>query len=631
MNELGNYPLSVQEELNKIKRQSTTRPVIYVGYGTCGMVAGAEQTLVAVKDYISEREIDAEIVETGCIGLCSLEPIVDVQLPGKTRVSFQEVYADSVNSLLDDVFHNLIPRERVLGQYKNILLKEWEGIPFIEDIPFFALQNRIVLEHCGTISPYHIEEYIARDGYKAFLKVIRNYTPEECCHIIESSGLRGRAGGGFNTGTKWKSALFTPAEQKFLVCNAEESDPGAFMDRTIIEGDPHRLLEGIAIAAYSIGAEKAYIYIRSEYKLAIQRLEHAINQVYQLGLLGHNIFKSGVNIDIILKKGPGAFVCGEETALINSIEGKRGMPKTKPPYPSNKGLHHHPTVINNVETLANIANIIKKGPKWFKQIGTAHSKGTKVFSISGKIKYTGLVEVSMGTRLGDVVFKMAGGVPDNKEFKALHIGGPSGCIITADHLHCEIDYKSLIKIGAMMGSGGLLVLDEDTCILDMVKFFMHFMSKQSCGKCIPCREGTKRIYEILENITRKPRDEEGYNSLERFKGIMQLENLAIVMKDSSLCGLGQNAPNPVMSSLKHFKDEYDEHVYERHCTASVCIDLRHYLIDVEACTGCSVCAKKCPEDAIIGTPQNPYFIIQDKCTGCGICFDACKFNAVIEE
>lgn len=628
LNEPGKLSDNTAQLQQKLSRQNLKTTVIYIGYGTCGIVAGARKTFIAIQNYLTDRMVDAEVVFTGCIGLCSLEPIVDVQLPGKTRISFSKITDDKVASLLDDVFHNMAPRKMVIGQYSDPNVKEWDNVPFFNEIPYFSQQKRLVLENCGIISPESINEYIARGGYKAFLKVIKNYTPADLCNIVESSQLRGRSGSGYITGAKWKMALNTIADQKYMICNAEESDPGAFMDRNLIEGDPHRLLEGLSIAAYAIGATQAFIYIRSEYKLAISRLQKSINDAKAFGLLGHNIYKSGYNLEIKIRKGPGAFVCGEETALINSLEGKRGMPKSKPPFPTQSGLYGKPTVINNVETLANVAGIIQKGPQWFNAIGEGDSKGTKVFSVTGKVKYTGLVEVPMGTSLMDVVYKISGGIPEGKPFKAIHIGGPSGCMISGENLDTPIGYESLKEIGAILGSGGILVLDTDSCIIDLLGFFMRFMSKQSCGKCIPCREGTKRMYRILNNITKKPSGENGNDPMSRFKGVMQLENLALVMKDTSLCGLGQNAPNPVISSLKWFKPEFEDHLFERHCQAGVCGELRNFYINVDQCTGCSICAKKCPEDAIIGSPRNPYFIVQEKCTGCGICYSTCKFNAI---
>ena len=449
--------------------------------------------------------------------------------------------------------------------------------------------------------------------------------------MVEKSGLRGRGGGGFPTGTKWKFALNAPGDQKYLVCNADEGDPGAFMDRAVIEGDPHRLLEGMAIAAYAIGASKAYVYIRAEYPLAIKRLKHAIAEATEYGLLGYNILDSGFNLNIVIKQGAGAFVCGEETALINSIEGRRGMPRPRPPFPAVKGLFDKPTVINNVETLANLPSLAANGPEWFSAVGTKTSKGTKVFALSGKVSRTGLVEVAMGTKLRDIVFQIGGGIGNGKKYKAVQIGGPSGGCIPEQHLDIDIDYESLKTVGAMMGSGGLVVMDEDNCMVDVAKFFMNFIQRESCGKCIPCREGTRRMLEILQRITRSRRTEKGHDALERFMGVMYLNRLAEVIKDTSLCGLGQTAPNPVLSTLRWFRDEYEAHVYERRCPAGACVELLNYRIDPKKCKGCTICAKKCPSEAIMGSAKTPHYIIPDKCIGCSTCVDVCRFGAVIVE
>ena len=628
LNITSEYPKDVAEKLALLRREKVLKPVIYIGAGTCGMVAGAGATSKAVENYLIEKSIAADIIQVGCIGLCSAEPVLDIQMPGKNRISFENITADKVDAVLDGVFNYSIPGEYVLGQFRNSNLEAWDGVNYVDELPFFALQKRIVLKNCGHINPLSIEEYIARGGYRTFIKTIRNYTAENVCNIVEESGLNGRGGGGFPTGKKWKIAHSTASDQKFLICNADESDPGAFMDRAIIEGDTHRLLEGIAIAAYAIGASRAYVYIRAEYTQALEKLKHAVGQAKIYGLLGENIYNSGFNLSIIIKQGAGAFVCGEETALINSIEGKRGMPRTKPPFPAIEGLFGHPTVINNVETLANIPAIFDYGPHWFNSIGTSKSKGTKVFALTGKIRNTGLVEIPMGTKLRDIIFTMGGGVKNFKKFKAVQIGGPSGTCITEENLDIEIDYESLKTVGAIMGSGGMVIMDEDTCMVDIAKFFMNFLQKESCGKCIPCREGTRRMHEILEHITKRPTNEGGHETLERFKGIMQLESLAEVIKTTSLCGLGQTSPNPLLSTLNLFREEYEEHIFDRKCRANVCRELRTFYIDVEKCTGCTLCLKKCPAEAIIGTPRNPHFIIEDRCTGCGICFDICKFVAV---
>ncbi len=618
----------VEVRLAEIRKDIITKPIIFIGSGTCGLGAGADKTIEKTEKFLQENNIDADVIRVGCIGLCSAEPLMDIQIPGKTRVSFQQVSGEKVEEILLGALAAEIESENVLGQFRNDKLKEWNNIPFIDEHPFFAPQTRLVLKNCGIVNPVDIEEYIARGGYQPFLKTIRENTSIEVCDKIERSGLRGRGGGGFPSGKKWKFAHSQEADQKYLICNADEGDPGAFMDRAVIEGDPNRLIEGMAIAAYGIGASKAYVYIRAEYPLAIERLRIALNQARYYGLLGKNIFDTGFDFDIIIKMGAGAFVCGEETALIHSIEGKRGMPRPRPPFPAVSGLFGKPTIINNVESLSNIPSIIEKGEDWFASIGTETSKGTKVFALSGKVNLTGLVEIPMGTTVRDIIFKIAGGIPNDKKFKSVQIGGPSGGCITSENLDIQIDYESLINVGAMMGSGGLVVMDEDTCMVDVAKFFMDFIQRESCGKCIPCREGTRRMLEILESITQKPTGNSKVDALERFKGVIQLEKLGHVIKDTSLCGLGQTAPNPVLSTIKWFRDEYEAHIYERKCPAGVCTELRTFTIDVDKCTGCTVCAKKCPTNAIIGSRKAPHFIVEDKCIGCGNCEEVCKFDAV---
>ncbi|MFW5644651.1 MAG: NADH-ubiquinone oxidoreductase-F iron-sulfur binding region domain-containing protein [Bacteroidota bacterium] len=622
------YSNPVKALIEKLSREKTDTPLISVSSGTAAMVAGADDTVEAIREYMEERNVSAEIVRAGCLGICDGEPVMSIQMPGRARVFFRNVARGNVPLILDDVFHNSIPDENVLGQIKNGKQEAYKDTPFLKELDFFRKQNRIILAECGIIDPASIEEYIAKNGYKAFIKTIRHYTYHEICDIVEESGLRGRSGSGFLTGTKWKIAYAASADQKYLVCNAEESDPGAFMDRAIMEGNPHMLLEGICIAAYAIGAARAYIYIRSEYTRAIQMIEHAIRRAYDYGLLGHNIYGSGFNLDVTVRKGPGAFVCGEETALIKSLEGRRGMPKSKPPYPATSGLHKMPTIINNVETLSNVPYIIGKGPKKYKSIGAVNNYGTKIFAISGKARFSGLVEVELGTSLRELIFGIAGGVKKG-DLKGIQIGGPTGFFLPENEMDLNLTFEDFTHRGMKMGSGGIVVINEEVCILDMVKYYMTFMEKQSCGKCIPCREGTRRMSEILESITRKPIDDSNPRStLERFKGVMQLESLSEVMKDTSLCGLGQHAPNPVLSTLRYFRDEYEEHIFDRKCRANVCTELRTYYIDVDLCTGCSVCAKKCPADAIIGTSLHPYFIVQEKCIGCGICYESCKFSAI---
>lgn len=619
---------SRQVLLARLRREKIARPVIFVGTGTCGLGAGAGKSLKKIQTYLTEKQIEADVVEVGCVGLCAREPIVDVQLPNKTRVSFCEMTEEKVDSLLDSVFAGKIPAENIIGQHRNEKLEAWNDVPYLDEHPFFAPQTRWVLKNCGIINPVSLNEYLASGGYAALAKTLREYTPKKVCDLVENSELCGRGGGGFKTGLKWRLALNTPADQKYFVCNADEGDPGAFMDRAVIEGDPFCLLEGLTIASYAIGASKAYIYIRAEYPLAIQRLVDAIAQAKELGLLGFNILDSGYNLDIVIKKGAGAFVCGEETALMHSIEGKRGMPRPKPPFPSESGLFGKPTVINNVETLANVPGILQNGVEWFTSVGNEVSKGTKVFALSGKINRTGLVEVAMGTRLREIIFEIGGGIPNDKKFKAVQIGGPSGGCLTGQHLDITIDYKSLIEAGAMMGSGGLVVMDEDTCMVDVAKFFMDFIQRESCGKCIPCREGTRRMLEILQRITHGRTSESGNDALERFKGIMYLNRLAEVIQDTSLCGLGKSAPNPVLSTLRWFRDEYEAHIFERRCPAGVCRELLHYEIDADLCRGCTLCMKNCPADAIMGKLKTPHYIIPDKCIGCGTCVDVCKFGAV---
>jgi len=627
--QLGKNFESIDSCFEALVRNNVDEPVIFLGAGTCGLGAGAEDTLAAIKTYLIEKNLRASIVEVGCIGLCSSEPIVDVQLPNKTRVSFQNVTDKQVSKLLDSVFEEKIPQELLLGQHENKNLSEWEHVALLNEHPFFAPQARCVLANCGIINPKSIEEYMAFGGYSALIKCLRNMTPAEVCQEVEDSGLRGRGGGGFPTGKKWKLALNQEADQKYMICNADEGDPGAFMDRAVIEGDPHRLLEGLAIAAYGIKATKAYIYIRAEYPLAIEHLKKAIKDAKEYGLLGKNILGTGIDLEIVIKMGAGAFVCGEETALMNSIEGKRGMPKPRPPFPAEKGLFGKPSIINNVETFANVSDIINKGSKWFNSIGTANSKGTKVFALSGKVNRTGLIEVAMGTTMRQIIFDIGGGIPNGREYKAAQIGGPSGGCIPMSEIDIEIDYESLKTVGAMMGSGGLVVMDDKNCMVDVAKFFMEFIQRESCGKCIPCREGTRRMLEIMNTITRSRRHETSLEALDRFNGVLQLERLAKVIKDTSLCGLGQTAPNPVLSTLNWFRDEYEAHIFERKCPAGACSDLLTFTIDADLCKGCTACLRKCPTDAIVGQKGVAHYIIEEKCVRCNTCVDTCRFNAIL--
>jgi len=611
------------------REEAIEKPRVLIGAATCGLSAGADKVSQAVKEYAERKKVDLDIVEVGCVGLCAEEPIMDAHIPGRKRLAFSKVAPEDVEGILDAVLAGKQPPSGTTALLQHDTPGEgWDGVPDFADHPFFGSQTRWVLTNCGIIDPREINEYLARGGYQALAKVVHTKVPAEVCDEIEISGLRGRGGGGFKTGVKWKFALNAKSKQKYVICNADEGDPGAFMDRAVIEGDPHRLVEGLAIAAYGIGASKAYIYIRAEYPLAIERLKTAIAQAEEAGLLGDNILDSGFNLRVIIKMGAGAFVCGEETALIHSIEGKRGMPRPRPPFPAVKGLFGKPTIINNVETLANVPAIMAQGSEWFSSVGTEGSKGTKVFALSGKIKNTGLVEVAMGTKLRDIVFGIGGGVEHGRAYKAVQIGGPSGGCIPEQHLDIEIDYESLKEVGAMMGSGGLVVMDEKTCMVDVAKFFMDFIQRESCGKCIPCREGTKQMLAILEDITSKRGKSAEHAPLKRMKGVLHLKRLAEVIKETSLCGLGQTAPNPVLSTLRWFRGEYDEHIYERRCEAGVCKELASYAIIEDKCVGCGLCARKCPTGAIKGAKKAPHYIIEDKCIACGACAEACRFDAV---
>lgn len=618
--------------LEHVLRKKQDKPVFIIGMGTCGMAAGANEVATSLKEILLKEKIDADIIPTGCVGYCAEEVIVDVQMPGKNRISFSKVNKDSLPKIISYVFDDKPESSvRVLGQYFEDCNKAYDDVPALEQIPYFKSQMKIVLKNCGVTNPTNLDEYIARGGFKAVSSVLKINTPEEVCDIIKKSGLRGRGGGGFPTGKKWEYALQMTKYPKYIICNADEGDPGAFMDRSVLEGDPYSVIEGMIIGAYAIKAEQGYIYVRAEYPLAIARLKECIVKAREYGLLGHNILNSGFNFDIKLKEGAGAFVCGEETAMIASIEGKRGMPKPRPPYPAVSGLHGQPTIINNVETFANVAQIITNGADWFSSIGTKSSKGTKVFAVSGKIKQAGLVEVPMGTKVSTIVYDICSGVPNDKELKSVQIGGPSGGCIPKHLIDIEVDYESLKSAGLMMGSGGLVVMDEETCMVDVARYFMEFIQKESCGKCIPCREGTKRMLEMLESFTKGYKTLSEDSILDRMSSIIYLERLAGVIKDTALCGLGQSAPNPVISTLKYFKNEYEAHIYEKRCPAKQCQELLIFKINLEKCTGCGLCRIKCPQVAIVGEKKTAHFIINEKCIGCGICRLNCKFNAISVE
>jgi len=618
-----------EKVLQQVRRDRTDVPVIHVSSNTSSIIAGSDKTYNALKSYVEENNPGSVVIRVGCTGPANFEPVVCIQMPGKNRLFFRNINEEKVEPLLNGVFHNDINADDLLGQEGSKGFELWPGISFMHDLPFFARQKRIILGNCGCYDPENIEEYIARGGYRTFVKTIRHYTYEEVCDIIERSGLRGRSGGGYPTGLKWKQALKTSANARYLICNAKESDPGSFSDRTILESDPHHLIEGMAIAAYAIGASNAILYLKSGSDHARNRVQKAINLAREYGIIGHNIYSSGYNLDITIKIEPGAFVCGEETALINSLEGKRGMPRLKPPYPTTWGLSGKPTVINNVETIMNVPLIMQNGPEWFRSIGTEKSPGTKVFAITGRGRMSGVVEVEMGTTLKSILEDIVDGIKDGKELKAIQLGGASGSFITPEDLETPVDFEAMKQKGFGMGAGGFVVVDETSCMVDLVRFYMEFIRNESCGKCIPCREGTGRMLEILESVIKKPANEDSGTTLERFKGVMQLETISAVMKDTSLCGLGQTAPNPFVSALKNFREEFEEHIFDRKCRANVCRGLRTFSINVDKCTGCTICAGKCPVNAIYGTRLQPFFIVEDKCTGCGICFDVCKFSAVI--
>ncbi len=612
--------------MNSNKRITT----IIVGTGTCGLAAGARIVHDYFADKIAEEpEGSYRLKKTGCLGYCTMEPIVDVELSGWPRVSFGPVTLEGAELIWDMVSGGAeLPRDIVLGTHADAEgIHELHDIPTLWETPFFRHQKRLVLKNSGIIDPESLDEYLESGGYRGLKRTVE-MTPREVVDEVKESGLRGRGGAGFPTGLKWQFAHDAPGDQKYIICNADEGDPGAFMDRSILEGDPHAVIEGLAIAAYAIGASKGYIYCRAEYPLAIRRLTDAIEQAEEAGYLGDNILGTDFSFELLIKKGAGAFVCGEETALIASIEGKRGMPRPRPPYPAQSGLWGKPTNINNVETIANVPFILADGAEAFRKHGTEKSPGTKVFALAGKVKRSGLVEAPMGMTLKEIIFDIGGGVQGDKEFKAVQIGGPSGGCLPRELLDTRVDYDSLIEAGAMMGSGGMVVMDEDTCMVDVAKFFLEFTASESCGKCLPCREGVARLKETLNSIVKAHRDESPEESLLRFQGVTMMEELAGVIQDSAACGLGQTAPNPILSTLKYFRDEYDAHVFERRCPSGVCTALLEYYIDPELCTGCGLCVRKCPDDAILGEKRHPHYISTEKCISCGTCRQFCPFGAI---
>ena len=580
---------------------------VIVGQGSCGVATGAKKTAAQFERLIEEKDLDVKVDITGCVGTCYLEPIVDVYDDNNNMTRYVKVNADKASEIVE--------KHLVNGEVVTDLALHDEDKLFIEK------QQRVVLRHCGLINPEKIEEYIAVGGYAATKKVVTSMTQDEVIEEIKVSGLRGRGGAGFPTWFKWNAAKANKADQKYIVCNADEGDPGAFMDRSVLEGDPHSLIEGMIIGGYAMGATEGVIYVRAEYPLAIHRLEIAMAQAREKGFLGKNIFGSGFDFDLRIKAGAGAFVCGEETALIASLEGERGMPRLKPPFPAAKGYWQKPTNINNVETYANVAWIIANGGAAFGAMGTDKSKGTKVFALAGKIKKGGLVEVPMGLPLRDVIYGIGGGIKKDKEFKAVQMGGPSGGCIPASLIDTPVDYENINKTGAIVGSGGMIVMDETTCMVDMARYFLDFTRKESCGKCNYCRIGTKRMLEILERITKG----EGKDG-----DIELLEELAYKVKDGAMCGLGQTAPNPVLTTIKYFRNEYEDHIYNKKCTAASCKSLISFNI-TDDCRGCTACARKCPVGAISGNKKEKHFINQDVCIRCGRCEENCKFDAIVRE
>ena len=593
------------------------RSHVLVCGGTGCTSSGSQRIRERLEKEIAANGLSEEVgvVKTGCFGLCALGPIMIVYPEGTFYSMVQE---DDIPEIVSE--HLL--KGRVVKRLLYDETTKTDKIIPLNETNFYKKQHRVALRNCGVINPENIDEYIGTGGYEALGIVLTEKTPEDVIQILLDSGLRGRGGAGFPTGLKWKFAAANDADQKYVCWNADEGDPGAFMDRSILEGDPHAVLEAMAIAGYAIGASQGYIYVRAEYPIAVKRLEIAINQAREYGLLGKNIFDSGFDFDIELRLSAGAFVCGEETALMTSIEGNRGEPRPRPPFPALKGLFQKPTILNNVETYANIPQIIVNGPEWFASMGTEKSKGTKVFALGGKIHNTGLVEVPMGTTLREIVEEIGGGVPNGKKFKAAQTGGPSGGCIPAEHLDVPIDYDNLKEIGSMMGSGGLIVMDEDTCMVDIAKFFLEFTVDESCGKCTPCRIGTRRMLEILEKITK------GQATME---DLDKLEELCSHLQSNSLCALGQTAPNPVISTLRYFRDEYIAHIVDKKCPAGVCKDLLQYKIDPDKCKGCTLCARTCPADAIIGKVKEVHMINPEKCLKCGACMEKCRFGAIYKE
>ena len=606
-----------------LKARNGAKTQIILGMGTCGIAAGGRAVLAAVEEQIKKLGLEDKICvySTGCIGMCHNEPLLDVVRPGEDRVTYGSVTAADVEKIFaEHVVGGSVFKDKAIARIPLEGAKAVD-LPAYSEMPFYAKQRKNALKNCGYINPDSLEEYIAADGYEALAKAVLTLTPEDVIEEVKKSGLRGRGGGGFPTGLKWSFCRKSQGSKKYIICNADEGDPGAFMDRSLLEGDPHAVLEGMALGAYAIGADEGYIYCRAEYPLAIKRLNQAIAQAEEAGVLGDNIFGTGFSFKLHVKEGAGAFVCGEETALMQSIEGQRGMPRPRPPFPAVKGLWDKPSNINNVETWGNVPCIIRNGGEAYAAYGTEKSKGTKVFALTGKINNPGLAEVPMGITMREIIFEIAGGIQDGKKFKAVQIGGPSGGCMPEALLDTPVDYDSLIAAGAMMGSGGLVVMDETTCMVDVAKFFLTFTQSESCGKCTPCREGTKRMLEILTDIT-EGRGKEG--------DIERLQKLARSIKAGALCALGQTAPNPVLSTIRYFRDEYEAHIKDKKCPAGACQKLISYRI-TDACKGCSLCARNCPASAISGEIKQQFVIDQSKCIKCGVCMSNCKFKAIVRE
>ncbi len=601
-------------------RENSDKPCILVGAATCGRASGALSVLEALNTELARHNIDAIVTQVGCIGLCYAEPLLDIVKPGRPRICYSNVTPEIIPQLIEDYVINDNPRsDLALGTMGDGSI---DGIPKLFELPMLKPQVRIALRNCGIIDPENINHYVANDGYHGLVKALE-MAPEEVIEEIKESGLRGRGGAGFPTGLKWELCYKSPGTVKYLICNADEGDPGAFMDRSLLEGDPHAVLEGMLIGAYAIGATEGYIYIRAEYPLAIERLEVALNQMADYGLIGDNILGSNFSFHIKIKQGAGAFVCGEETALMASIEGKRGMPRSRPPFPAQAGLWGKPTNINNVETWANVSAILQRGSQWYASYGSETSKGTKTFALAGKINRTGLIEVPMGISLQEIIYGVGGGIPDDKRFKAVQTGGPSGGCLPTSRLNLPVDYESLTGAGSIMGSGGMVVMDEDNCMVDVARYFLSFTQSESCGKCVPCRLGTKQMLDILENIC---------NGKGKLEDIDLLLELSEGIKAGSLCGLGQTAPNPVLTTLRYFRDEYEAHINERRCPALACTELISYYILPDKCQGCVICLRDCPAEAITGGKRLVHIIDQSKCTKCGTCLDVCpaRFSAVVK-